>query len=122
MDLSNFDRYTKILADGVCIPIRDMETVLQDFLEATKKMWMVERKLARLNIPHTVVYYEELNSWDNIQSCITGLFGNNEWNKYLPSDWDNIGPIKVDKDYSSIITNYDETMLYLDRALSTINI
>jgi hypothetical protein len=119
---NNFDRYTKILADGVWIPIHGMQVVLQDFLEATKKIWMVETKLARLNIPHTVVYYEDLNSWDNIQSCITGLFNTRDWINCLPSCWNDISPIQVDKNYSSIITNYDETMMFIDRALSTINI
>lgn len=50
-----------------------------------------------------VVYYEDLDSQDKIDSCIANLSGTSEIKNYVTEL-----PIKLDNDYSSLITNYDQ--------------
>lgn len=52
-----------------------------------------------------VIYYEDLDSKDKIDSCIADLAGTDSVTKF---ETNNDLPIKLDNDYSSLITNYDQ--------------
>jgi len=52
----------------------------------------------------TVVYYEDLDDQCKIDECISNIAGSDEWKLDVPSST----PIKLDNDYSSLITNYDQ--------------
>lgn len=57
-----------------------------------------------------VIYYEDLDTQDKIDDCITVLSGTTKWKEHITelSSTDNKLPIKLDNDYSSLITNYDQ--------------
>lgn len=58
----------------------------------------------------TVVYYEDLDTQNSIDDCITMLAGISDRKEYTPEllSTDNELPIKLDNDYKSLITNYDQ--------------
>ena len=58
----------------------------------------------------SIVYYEDLDTQDKIDNCISNLAGTSEWKKDIRelTSTDNKLPIKLDNDYSSLITNYDQ--------------
>ncbi len=53
-----------------------------------------------------VVYYEDLDTCDNIDECISNIIGTEEWKGYRPEGM----PTPLDNCYNSLINNYDQVI------------
>tara|TARA_B110000238_G_C16083608_1_gene420595 strand:+ start:604 stop:1407 length:804 start_codon:yes stop_codon:yes gene_type:complete len=51
-----------------------------------------------------VVYYEDTDTPEKIDDCISNIAGCDSWKPLRPTNL----PVKLDHDYSSLITNYDQ--------------
>jgi hypothetical protein len=39
---------------------------------------------------------------------LTSILSTNDWQSYLPDNYSDLVPIKIEKDYSQIISNYED--------------
>tara|TARA_B110000908_G_C10241973_1_gene446597 strand:- start:1110 stop:1733 length:624 start_codon:yes stop_codon:yes gene_type:complete len=51
-----------------------------------------------------VVYYEDIDTPEKVDACVSNIAGNESWKSLRPTNM----PTKLDHDYSSLITNYDQ--------------
>lgn len=113
---NNIDRLIKILNEGIILNIVDAERITTNLLSLTNKLWSIENILKDKKIPYTIAYYEDLDSNENIKKILYNILGTDEWEKYIPSE-KNILPIRIDKDFSKIIKNYDEVLDIVNKAI-----
>lgn len=104
---NNLDRYKKIIQDKVFID-NTLLSQVGNLLEQTKKLWQVESLLQQKNYDYTVTYYEDLNTQEKINNTLTSILSTNDWQSYLPDNYSDLVPIKIEKDYSQIISNYED--------------
>ncbi len=109
---NNVDRYQDILDNQVTVK-SDMLDKTKKLLDYTKKLWSLERYITDLDYTCTVTYYEDLDTQDNIHSTLTKILGTDTWQQYLPENYQQKIPIKIQKDYSKVISNYDEIISVL---------
>lgn len=90
--------YQSKIDEGMKIDQNTLKDI-DGFLEKVCKIYKLKNK-----INATVVYYEDLNSQEKIEKFLTSFIGSDKWknynHRYLPT--------KIEKDYSKIISNYDE--------------
>lgn len=103
----NVKRYKKILKDGIYITQENLD-VLPKYFEQWKKLNNLENLLNEKNLEYTVVYYEEMNSVNEIYSVIDNLYKTQQWRQHLPHDSDI--PILIEKNYKDVIHNYKEVV------------
>lgn len=106
---NNIERYKSILNNGIHISNETIE-LLPRYFEQWQKLNNLENLLITKNLDYTVVYYEEMNTKEEIYSTIDKLYKTVEWRKHLPQDIDNHVPISVEKDYKDIIKNYKDVI------------
>jgi len=117
---NNKERYQSILNSGVTIPIELMMNDLDQFLKYTFYMWDLESYIKTQGWEHTTTYYEDLEDFDSIQKTLSTILNDPNWMDCLPPSWADNVPIKIPKDYSEIITNYDQVVLIVTRCISKI--
>lgn len=103
---NNLDSYKNTLEEGVVIDESKLPR-LHILLDQIYKLWNLEEYLKEHNFDYSVVYYEDLDNYDQIFNVINNLYGTSEWINYLPDDYEKLIPIKVEKDYTKCILNYD---------------
>lgn len=104
---NNIERYRETIAEGITVNVADVPK-LSRMLDMTKKCWDVEEELIKRNIPYVITQYEDLDTQENIHKTVTDILGTEEWKQALPNNFEEHLPIKVEKDYSKLILNYDE--------------
>ena len=95
----NLDVYKGKMKQGVTVG----QEIIFDYIDWLDQMEIVETYLKENNINHEVVYYEDLKDDDDISEIIK----TDEWKQYRNT---NDLPIRIDKDYSKLINNYDEVI------------
>ena len=104
---NNYQRYMDILDSKVYIPHDQFDMSLK-LLKTTKQLWDLEYYLQEKGLSYSVTYYEDLDTQDKIDNTLTEILGTDDWKNYLPDDYQKQIPIKVDKVYRELISNYDE--------------
>ena len=103
----NVERYMEKIQQGVTVDVTKLDK-LSILLNKTKQVYDLETQLKDRNIEYTVTYYEDMANWDQLFDTATSIYGTSEWQDFLPDDYLDLLPIKVEKDYSACILNYDE--------------
>jgi hypothetical protein len=104
---NNLDRYKKIIQDKVHID-PELFPQIGNLLKQTKQLWQVESLLKEKGYSYSVTYYEDLDTQQKINNKLTEILQTEDWIKYLPDNYSERVPIKIDKDYSEIISNYED--------------
>ena len=104
---NNLDRYKKIIQDKVHID-PELFPQIGNLLKQTKQLWQVESLLKEKGYSYSVTYYEDLDTQQKINNKLTEILQTEDWIKYLPDNYSERFPIKIDKDYSEIISNYED--------------
>ena len=103
----NYDRYMEKLNAGVVVPA-DVINNIDRLLDKTIKTYKLQQMLSDKGIDHTVTYYEDLDTEQKLFDKISQIYATTEWQNYLPSHYRELIPIKVEKDYTQCILNYDD--------------
>ena len=103
----NYDRYMEKLNTGVVVPA-DVINNIDRLLDKTIKTYKLQQMLSDKGIDHTVTYYEDLDTEQKLFDKISQIYATTEWQNYLPSHYRELIPIKVEKDYTQCILNYDD--------------
>ena len=104
---NNLERYKDILNEGVHIS-QDILNILPSYFQQWEKLNNIESLLDERGLEYTVVYYEEMNTQQEIYAIIDRLFATTEWRDNLPDDLDRHTPILLEKNYRHAIHNYDQ--------------
>ena len=105
----NIDRYTARIDEKVHVDTNIISNIYK-LLDQTRELWKLEEYLKQQGYTYTVTYYEDLDTQDKINNCLTDILGTSDWINHLPENFENHLPIKIDKVYSDIIKNYDEVI------------
>ena len=102
---NNVQNYHEALQAGMTVDkeIIDQLWMLFELLEKIQKAINYVRKKGWAN---QVVYYEDLDTQMAIDRTVTEILGTEDWMKVRPEQ--KLLPIKVAKNYSTLITNYDQ--------------
>lgn len=102
---NNVQNYHEALQAGMTVEkeIIDQLWMLFELLEKIQKAINYVRKKGWAN---QVVYYEDLDTQMAIDRTVTEILGTEDWMKVRPEK--KLLPIKVAKNYSTLITNYDQ--------------
>lgn len=103
----NYDRYMEKLNAGVVVPA-DVINNIDRLLDKTIKTYKLQQLLSDKGIDHTVTYYEDLDTEQKMFDKISQIYATTEWQNYLPSHYRELIPIKVEKDYTQCILNYND--------------
>ena len=103
----NIDRYNTRINEKVYVDNNILSNI-HKLLDQTRELWKLEEYIKQKGYSYTVTYYEDLDTQDKIDSCLTDILGTSVWKDHLPVDFKDRLPIKIDKVYSNIISNYDE--------------
>lgn len=106
----NIDLYKLLLDEGITVDT----AVIQEFDSFISKISTIHQMVDRAdaqNLDYVVSYYEDLNTQESIDNCITSILETDQWKQHAARNL----PIKVDKDYSKVVTNYDEVATNLER-------
>ena len=103
----NVDRYRDTLDKGVVVA-DDLVQRVHILLDKTKKVYEIEQQLIVRNIDYSLAYYEDMPDWESLYNKITEIYGTQDWKEYLSEDFLDLVPIKVEKDYTKCILNYDD--------------
>jgi len=76
-----------------------------------------EHKLSERGYDYTVIYKEDLTSWDNICSEIDKVYETDEWRWSLTDEQLRSLPHKRKKDYKKLIKNYDQISDLIDQRI-----
>ena len=104
---SNLERYKNIFEQGVNIN-QNLLDIIPKYLASCKQLYTIEPILEQRNINYTVVYYEDMNTQEEIHSIIDILYQTTEWRQHLPKDLRT--PILLDKNYRNAIHNYEQVV------------
>lgn len=100
----NEDQYMDTIKKGIVAQNFD----ITDLLNKTKRVYELEPLLQKRNMDYTIAYYEDMSDYNQLFDIITSIYGTTEWQEYLPEDFENYIPTKVEKDYSKCILNYND--------------
>ena len=103
----NVERYMEKIQQGVTVDVTKLDK-LSILLNKTKQVYNLEHQLSERGIEHTITYYEDMANWDQLFETATSIYGTSEWQDFLPDNYLDLLPIKVEKDYSACILNYNE--------------
>lgn len=78
-----------------------------------------EHKLSERDYDYTVIYKEDLISWDHICGEIDKIYETNEWRGTLTDDTLRALPHKRKKDYKKLIKNYDQISSLIDERIKS---
>lgn len=113
---NNIQLYKDKLEEGVTIPQQLLDRI-PNHVKEMKQLEDVEKILDAKHIPYSIVYYEDMNTQDEIYKTIDGLYNTNSWKNSLPNNVDDLLTIHIEKDYSKAIHNYDQLVDYINRAI-----
>lgn len=113
---NNLERYRSIMDAGITVS-QELLNLVPQLLAQTIELWNVQEFIKSNNCTCTVTYYEDLDTQENIDTTITKILGTDEWKKYLPENILDKVPLKIDKDYSKIISNYEEVIPYIRKCI-----
>lgn len=88
--------------------ITDFEHIARFVIEETQKLYALEEILQKKNLEYSIVYYEDMNTWDNIIQTAGKILGDSEWYHMIPNLSHKNMPMNMKVDYSKAIVNYDE--------------
>ena len=94
---NNLELYKQTLKEGVTVP----KQIILDYIPFVKQMDTIKAYLKDNEFDYCVITYEELSN----VNVISDKLGTDEWKSY--ADWDSL-PVEVEKDYKTLIKNYDE--------------
>ena len=103
----NYDRYMEKLNTGVTVS-DDVIVNIDRLLDKTIKTYKLQQLMTDKGIDHSVIYYEDLNTEQKLFDKISEIYATTEWQNYLPSHYRELIPIKVEKDYTKCILNYND--------------
>jgi len=109
---NNLERYTSIMDAGIHVSQEFLNRV-PELLTQTIELWNLQEYIQSNNWTYTVTYYEDLDTQENIDTTITNILGTDNWKDYLPENIVNKVPLKINKDYSKIISNYNEIIPHI---------
>ena len=112
---NNYAAYTKSLQTTVTMD-DDMMQLGYEILEIVTALWDMEAKIKERNIPYIVTYYEDLHTEEAIFTQLSQILETDEWIKYLAPNYKQMLPVKVDKEYHNLITNYTDIEEMVDNA------
>lgn len=113
---NNHQRYMDILDNRVYVPPEQFDKAIR-LLNITKQVWDLEYYLQEKGLSYSVTYYEDLDTQDKIDNTLTEILGTADWKNYLPDDYHKQIPIKVDKVYTELISNYEDFKPVLQRQI-----
>lgn len=106
---NNLESYNNLITNGIIVDENDLkrlDRIFKFMLEFKKLRKYVSEKYDYINI-----YYEDTNTDEKLFSKIDEALNTSEWREvYTPQSFH---PIKIEKDYSKIIINYNEIKDYL---------
>lgn len=105
---NNLDLYMKYINEGVTLDTNRFDTYINYILDNFNK---VENYLIENKIPYKILYYEYLTD-DNY---ISEIIETDEWVKYRKDK--HISTKHIEKDYSTVIKNYDECVAVIKKVL-----
>lgn len=95
--------YSKASADSITIS-EDTIDQIKPFMDKIGTIYNLRNTIKDA----TVVYYEDLDTQDKIDDCLSNIAGSTEWKDHTAQPQSI--PIKLHNDYSSLITNYDQVI------------
>lgn len=113
---NNMQLYLDKLEQGVTIPQQLLDRI-PNHIKEMKQLEDMELLLEKKGIPYSIVYYEDMNTEEQIDQTITDLYDTNSWKASLPDNIADLQTIHVEKDYSKVIKNYDQLVEYINRAI-----
>lgn len=113
---NNLQLYKDRLEKGVTVPQQLLDRI-PNHIKEMKQLEDMEQLLDRKKIPYSIVYYEDINTKEQIHNTINSLYNTNSWMNSLPDNIDDLLTIHVEKDYSKAITNYDQLVECINRAI-----
>ena len=106
---NNLERYKNIFDEGVHIN-QNLLDIIPEYIASCEQLYTIEQILNQRNIDYTVIYYEDMNTQEEIYSIIDRLYQTTEWRQYLPKDLHEHTPILLDKNYRHAIHNYEQVV------------
>lgn len=110
---SNKERYLKLLEQPILLTPELLQTG-EEIVDLVIRLWNIESLANKMGIHCVTTYYEDLDSESAIFDMLTNIIGSDEWIDFLPADYENKIPSRIDKDYSKLIINYDELKNMVD--------
>lgn len=106
---NNLDSYKRLISDGIFVDeddLKRMDRIFNLMVEFRKlKKYISER------YDHIEVFYEDTNTEEKLFNKIDEIFYTSDWRGFYTPE--NYHPIKIEKDYSKIMTNYSDIKEYL---------
>lgn len=112
---NNLDYYQSVLHNGVNVDLVEAEEWLTQLLQYTKACWNIRNK-----VETTVVWYEDMATWDGVVKSGTVITGDPHWASHISPEHFTTLPILVEKQYENILPQYDSLMLIIDRVLDKV--
>jgi hypothetical protein len=103
---NNLDRYQQIWDQGVTVDEKLLNRI-PDYISKVKVLNNIETILKQNNISYDIIYYEDMDTPENINNIIDNLYKTTEWRKHIPEYAKDKWPILLEKDYSQAINNYE---------------
>src|SRR6056297_100574 len=104
---NNEEHYRQSLSEPITLT-QDELAIGKRLLIHCNRLWAMENMCEQMNLPYSTVYYEDLDTEDHLINTLTELHGTPEWVDYLSEDYHLKVPMRIDKDYCKLITNYDD--------------
>lgn len=117
----NKEMYLSILENGIYVNIEEIKNDFLQCLKYTFDLWNSETYFLKNGLKYKTVYYEDINTFNDIDKILGDILQDKDWDKCLPKNIEELLPIKIEKDYKRIIKNYDEVINFINVSIQENN-
>lgn len=112
----NTERYQRALQEGVSVS-KDTIASIDELLNKTKAVYQLPVQLETQGLEYTVVDYEDMENYQQLFDVCDRIYSSTAWREWVPDDFRQRIPVKVDKDYSQCIHNYNTVVDIVQRKI-----